>query len=280
MLIDADDPRILGVEAGARLRFGEEAKQESQWAGRRLMWLDERPAYELSFWCGTCQFMFKRLEGSNQTLSIAEFSQRLNDGLDTAEDDVAARFAELLPTGSYQPILLQVEPRLVTPSGPGDYFCEDQLDTWNSDGFWGLPEYPATPYYRTYESTVDADSRLYEFVVPMVPPSWNEPDRVREYALRLAASTKPTAVAVSILDVRQPANAEGPDYYRHWLLTHFLLDGHHKLQAAAESASPVRLLSLLSLDASLAAPDELANVVEMRSRTRVARHHAPRPRTT
>jgi hypothetical protein len=176
-------------------------------------------------------------------------------------------------------MLLQVEPRLVTPSGPGDYFCEEQLNTWSIDGFWGLPEYPATPYYRTYETSVDANSHLYEFVVPMVPPSWNDADRVREYAHRLVASAKPTAVALSVLDVRQPADAEGPDYYCHWLLTHFLLDGHHKLQAAAESTSPVRLLSLLSLDASLAAPDQLSQVVGVRSTFRAVRP-SPRPRTT
>ena len=262
---------MLGVETGARLRFGEEAKKEGQWAGRRLMWLDDRPAFELSFWCGTCQFIFKRLEGSNQTLSLAELGQRLDDGLDTTEDDVVSQFAKLLPRGRYQPMLLQVEPLLVSPSGPGDYFCEDQLETWSIDSFWGLPEYPATPYYRTYETRVEAGSHLFEFVVPMVPPSWNDLDRVREYALGLAESTKPTAVAVSVLDVRQPADAEGPDYYCHWLLTHFLLDGHHKLQAAAESASPVRLLSLLSLDASLAAPDQLSELVKIRSRPRGSR---------
>jgi len=38
--------RTLGQES-ARLRFGEEAKAEGIWTGRRLLFLDEKPAFEL-----------------------------------------------------------------------------------------------------------------------------------------------------------------------------------------------------------------------------------------
>ncbi len=91
-------------------------------------------------------------------------------------------------------MLLQVGSRLVTPLQEDDYFAKEHLSTWGLDGFWGLPAYPATPYYRTYSAVVDPKAHLYEFVVPMVPPTWNDPDRVTEYAARLAASGPPTAV--------------------------------------------------------------------------------------
>jgi hypothetical protein len=78
-------------------------------------------------------------------------------------------------------------------------------------------------------------------------------------------------VAVSFLDVRAPAVDQGPDYYTHWGLTHFLLDGHHKLEAAAEHGAAVQLLSLLSVSGSLASPEELARVGELRARPS-ARH--------
>jgi hypothetical protein len=55
------------------------------------------------------------------------------------------------------------------------------------------------------------------------------------------------------------------DYYAHWGLTHFLLDGHHKMHAAAESGRPVQLLSLLSLDGSLATAAEVTTVPRLRS---------------
>jgi hypothetical protein len=50
------------------------------------------------------------------------------------------------------------------------------------------------------------------------------------------------------------------DYDAHWGLTHFLLDGHHKMHPAAESGRPIQLLSLLSVDGSLATPDQTARV--------------------
>jgi hypothetical protein len=47
----------------------------------------------LSFWCGTCQFLFQRLDGANDTPSIADLRQRLADGLDDLNDEVINRFA-------------------------------------------------------------------------------------------------------------------------------------------------------------------------------------------
>jgi len=137
-----------------------------------------------------------------------------------------------------------------------------------------LPVYPHTPYYRTFETAVDSDAHLYEFVVPMVPPSWNERSRVREFEGLLAAGGKATAVGLSILDVCQPASDLGPDYHAHWALTHFLIDGHHKMEAAASTGSAIRLLTLLSVGDGLATADQVARVPELRSRPAAVRGRA------
>ncbi len=266
MLIQAGEALTLGAAEGSWLRFGEEPKAEGAWAGRRLLFVRDRPAFELSFWCGTCQFLFRRLEGANETGSLDELADRLAVGLGGLDRDVIGAFAELLPAGSYVPMLLSVQPRLVLPAAPDDYFAVEQVDTWGLDGFWGLPEYPRTPYYRTFETAVDKESHLFEFVVPMVPPSWNDDARVGSFMELLATSGSPTAVSVSTLDVCAPAVDSGADYYRHWSLTHFLLDGHHKVEAAARSGVPVQLLTLLAVDFSLAKPEQLARVPALRSR--------------
>jgi hypothetical protein len=262
-MLAAAAPRKLGVEA-ARLRFGEEAKPDGAWAGRRLLWVDERPAFELSFWCGTCPFLFKRLEGSNETVSLAELERQLATGVEGLDEDVINQFGALLPLGNYVPLLLSVQPRLVRPSDGGDYFAEEQVATWGIGGFWGLPKYPQTPYYRTYETPVDLDAHLFEFIVPMVPPSWNDRTRVEEHRERLKSSSRPTAVSVSLLDVCQPA-VNSRDNFAHWALTHFLLDGHHKVEAAAEAEKPLQLLSLLAVGASLATPDQVNRVAQLRA---------------
>lgn len=173
-------------------------------------------------------------------------------------------------------MLLSVQPRLVLPAHSGDYFSEEQVATWGLNGFWGLPEYPRTPYFRTFETAVDADAHLFEFIVPMVPPSWNDGARVGQFIERLERSSTPTAVAVSILDVCQPANEQGHDYYAHWALTHFLLDGHHKMEAAAKSGKPLQLLSLLSVNASLATREQVTEVPNLRGR--LANQRPPTPR--
>lgn len=230
------------------------------------MTIEGEAAFQLSPWCGTCPFLFERLEGANQTLSIPALSQRLAQGLEDVDAEIVGTFSRLLPVGVYLPLLLEIQPQLRLPSGPGDYFAEEQLSTWGLDPFWGLPQYPRTAYYRTYESPITAQAHLYEFVVPMLPPAWNDRATVAHHASLLSASSTPTAVAVSSLDICAPAVATlSEDYYEHWGLTHFLLDGHHKVQAAAETNRPLRLLSLLSVDASLATPEQVHQTPRVRN---------------
>ncbi len=161
------------------------------------MFLDDEPAYELSFPCGTCQFLFRRLVGSTDTLSVDELRGRLRNGINALDDEVLTSFGQLLERATYLPLLLTVEPQLVAPARPGDYLAEEQVSTWGVDPFWGLPEYPRTAYYRTFETRVAEDAHLYEFLVPMLPLAWDDEIRVAEYAERLSSSSAPTAVAVA-----------------------------------------------------------------------------------
>jgi len=257
----------MGVDRGsAALCFSEGTKDGGAWAGRRILWLGEAAAFELTFWCGTCPVLFQRLEGATGTLSIAELEDRLCEGLSGFDADVLAAFGGLLPVGGYLPMLLQVTPQLVTPVAEGDYFAHEQVATWGINSFWGLPENPRTPYYRTFETPVTADAHLYEFIVPMVPPTWNDPARVHQYTQLLRTSSLPTAVAVSILDIAQPhSDDQSSDYYQHWALVHFLLDGHHKLEAAAAARRPLQLLALVAIDASLATEADILRLTDIRA---------------
>lgn len=155
-MIARGEARQLGVADGARLGFTEPRRQTPdgpRFNGRTLL-LDDQPAFDLSFWCGTCSFLFERLAGANEKLSLDAVQDRLNEGLDELDSDVLRAFGALLPRGEYLPLLLEVRPRLVTPGDAGDYFAHEQLATWRVDPFWGLPNYPHTPYYRTFEATV------------------------------------------------------------------------------------------------------------------------------
>lgn len=280
MLITTGEPRTLGLEHDSWLRFGEvEPGVRRPPTGDRYLVVEDQAAFELSYWTGTCEFLFTRLWGANQTGSIEELQATLSAGLTRVEDRVIERFGALLPQDDYLPLLQRIEPRIIWPGKGDDYFTNECLDTWEIDAFWGLPHHPATPYHRTFETNVVdgtepvgtwGDGHLYEFVVPMVPPRWNDRDRVTHFAEALATTEAPTAVAVSILDVCQPADG-GDDYYAHWCLTHFLLDGHHKLEAAATTGRPLRLLSLLATESSLATPAQIARVPSLLSQPRAKR---------
>ncbi|MER7663613.1 hypothetical protein [Streptomyces sp. NPDC096193] len=273
MLIRFGEPRRFGVPVPeARLRFEAGQRERGGGPGRRLLVVEGEPAFELSFWCGTCPLLFRRLETAKQTLSLEGVQERLTGTLaDPGDGGVIEEFGALLPQGDYLPMLLRVEPRLVIPGREGDYFSGEQVATWGIDQFWGLPEYPHTPYYRTFETAVDASAHLYEFVVPMVPPTWNTRERVEEYVTLMAGEAVPTAVAVSTLDVCEPAAGLGHDHSRHWGLTHFLLDGHHKLEAAATAGRPVQLLSLLALAEGLAGAEDCARLPALRAQARSSR---------
>ncbi|QKW30784.1 hypothetical protein HUT11_00230 [Streptomyces seoulensis] len=272
-MIKESEPRSLGLPAPeARLQFGTEPHELGGGPRRRLLMIDDAPAFELSFPCGTCPFLFRRLEGANEKLSFENMQDRLTAALADPDDGgVIEAFGALLPEGEYLPLLLEVEPQLVVPGAEGDYFSGEQVAAWGVDQFWGLPQYPHTSYYRTFETMVDADAHLYEFVVPMVPPTWNDRERVDEYVRLMELGTVPTAVAISTLDVCQSALGLADDPAAHWGLTHFLLDGHHKLEAAATAGRPVRLLSLLALGESLAGADDAARLPALRAQPRSAR---------
>ncbi|NHA00973.1 hypothetical protein G5V59_16650 [Nocardioides sp. W3-2-3] len=202
---------------------------------------------------------------------LALANDRLSGTVEQIDDGVLRAYGKVLPRSEYTALLPEVAPQLVEPGSPSDYFTHEQIATWGVDPAVGSPENPGTAYYRTFESPMPNDGHLYEFVVPMVPPSWNDPARVAEYA---GAVEPGTAVAYSLLDVIQPAIDEGEDYYEHWVLSHFLLDGHHKFEAAAAGGRPIRLLALVDQRISIASPEELAVMANARGGSRQAREGA------
>ncbi len=270
MLVGSGPIIRLGVgEQAAAVRFGAEPTS-STGPGRRLLWLDNEAAFELANWCGSCPITFERLSGANRTLSIADLKDRLADGLTGLDGEVLTAFSELIPLGSYLPMLLRIAPQLVYPLGGADYFAHEQIATWGMDSFWGLPENPRTPYFRTFETPIGKtplgyDAHLFEFVVPMVPPTWNDRARVDGYIKVLQSNSRPTAVAITTLDITQPAVDSSSDYYQHWAMTHFVLDGHHKLEAAATSGQELQLLALVSVDASLATESDIGRLPALRA---------------
>lgn len=213
--------------------------------------------------------LFKKLSPPERA-DLELTADDLRTGLVRIDEDVLRAYGHVVPESTYTVMLVEFVPVLVQAGEPSDYFTHEQVTTWGTDPFVGAAEDPGTPYYRTFETTIDDERHLYEFVVPMVPPSWNDSETVDAYATG-ANDSIPTAVSYSILDVVAPAVDEGEDWYWHWLLQHFLLDGHHKIAAAARSSRPIRLLCLVDERISIATAEDLSRLAEVRKAPRAQR---------
>jgi hypothetical protein len=244
-------------------RIGFATQGGGQWAEwDRYITLDGKRAFHIGNVCGTCAFVFERLEGANDKVSPKELSERLRRGLRQIDDEVVRTATSVLPVGIYEVLLLECVPRLVVPSKDGDYFFEEQVALWGVDGFWGVPHYTKAEYYRTGLSKMSNGRGLFEFVVPMFPKNYLHAETISSYKTAFSQGPLPTALAISILDVKQPADWAGyPDITEHWCLSHYLLDGHHKLNAAAERGTPVSILSFLAADKGVSTREQVAEAI-------------------
>lgn len=238
--------------------LGFATKGSDSWkAWDRFITIEGKDAYHIGNICGTCSFFFQRLAGANQSLNPRDFQDQLSSGLTTLTEAQTTTLSELLPDGDYEASLLFRVPRLVSPGDTDDYFCREQPQLWGIDNFWGLPHNPHTKYYRGADMALSDGAHLYEFFIPMFPDGWLDSKRVSEFEKHLSDGRRPTALAISVLDVKQPANWDGnPAVTSHWCLAHYLIDGHHKVFASSRTKRPVGLISILALNQGVSAPDE------------------------
>ena len=230
----------------------------------RFITLDGKKAHYIGNVCGTCPFIFERKEGANDKVSTTELSESLRRGISSLDESIARTALGALPTGVYKTMFLSCVPRLIVPSQKGDYFFEEQIASWGIDPFWGVPHYTKNEYYRVDPAkTMPNLGGLFEFIVPMFPKRYLEDKTIQSYKTLLENQSIPTALAVSILDVKGPADWQGktPEITEHWCLAHYLLDGHHKMYAASQDRKPISLLSFLAVEKGVSTGDQIAEAL-------------------
>ena len=92
------------------------------------------------------------------------------------------------------------------------------------------------------------------------------------YISNLQSGGAPTAIALSVLDIKQPAGWDGePAITSYWCLAHYLLDGHHKVFAASKAGLPFTLISFLATEQGISSPEQVEQVIKIieRSNNRV-----------
>lgn len=225
----------------------------------RHLCIDDKEAYLIGGSCDTCEFVFERMDGANKKISPSDIGDLLRGGLTHVSEDVLETCSTVMPSGTYNVLLKPCTPSLVKLGGPNDYFCNEQMDVWGIDSFWGLPHHPKVEYYRSLTKQISEHEYFFEFIVPIVPNNWLDEDTVKQYEAGIRSHIRPTALCLSILDVRQPWDNQTA----HWCLTHYVLDGHHKTYAASKIAGEVTLLSFLNIDHSIATKEDVERVIQI-----------------
>jgi hypothetical protein len=255
---------------------------EAEGFGRHLT-LGGKRAFQLSPGCSTCAFLFERIE--SQRLSPTTVSDALAAGTNLLDEALLDTASALLPAGDYAVMAMNVLPTLTSPCSPDDYFSHESIDLFGLPAYSGVPDSPRIPYWRAGSMTLPPGAgawpglkgptprptnpkRFYHFIVPFEPPNWLDRERIAHYSRMLDAGGRPAALGLSVLDVRAPAvtpwdKTDDPDYVyaEHWCLATYLLDGHHKVQAAAMSGHPLGLLAFVSRGASVASDQDVDAVV-------------------
>jgi hypothetical protein len=246
------------VVTESRSIIGFETTGNAAWpAWDRFITLQGQKAYHIGNICGTCAFFFERMEGANHDINVESLREDLNAGLSDLNCGVVDDIKAILPNGNYIAVFSEIHPNLCVPGDKRDYFSHEQVTLWGIDGFWGLPHFPKTKYYRLRTCRRN-DAGLFEFLIPIFSDTSLSQPRIDDYKSILAQGARPTLVSLGVLDVKEPAVWNGaPDITSHWCLAHYLLDGHHKAHAAALSQKPITMLSFLAIDEGISSREQI-----------------------
>ncbi len=156
------------------------------------------------------------------------------------------------------------------PSDNNDYFFHECLKLFAPNGYFGVPHYTKTPYYRfnyNHVVKINENGQFFNFLIPLHQFGTLDQKRVDYYREMISRKAMPTAFSLSVLDVIKPAvcsvGKEFPSIKTHWCLANYLMDGHHKIHAAALEGSECQILSFLSRSASVANESELDGLVKI-----------------
>ncbi|OYX52463.1 MAG: hypothetical protein B7Y97_01625 [Sphingomonas sp. 32-66-10] len=235
----------------------------------RFLTIDGVHAYHIGNICGTCAFFFERMEGADAAVDVGALTASLYDGLVTLDAGIVESLTQLMPSAEYIIALLRVRPELVRPNGSEDYFAVEQIEQVGPN-YWGdePPHDTKTDYYRLEGRSAvalphtGADTAGFDFIIPMTPRTALSEERVQFYEAAIAGGQSPTAVAVSVLDIKGPY--DGAD---HWCLAHYLLDGHHKIAAAARTGSEITLVAFIAVDQGISDRESIEAMLSTYPRT-------------
>lgn len=238
--------------------------------------IDSAIVFEFGAPCGTCGVLFRKVSDAVALVSDVDAPILLGDLSELPDVDAIRRLSAPLGTGHYEVRVFEAVPMRTVSGDTHDFFLHEQkpLNGWSHAEDESRP---GTSYYRfgadvalpaaAWSGTFPA--LLLQLVVPLFDEALADEVRIQHWIDRADAGDQLTAMAITVVDQQSPAmDAEDEEYaYReHRALVHYLLDGHHRAIAAARTGRPLRVLSFVSREGSLADPASYRDSIDRLAR--------------
>lgn len=226
--------------------------------------------YDLGIGCGSCSAHFERLAWPDKAVqekiedSVKMAIKGLNNGLLKIDSEMLDIISMIMPNGVYQVLLSTIKPDLVVPGSDGDYFSHEQLDLKGDK-----PHDPLINYYRLAAEPVHKqdDSQFFEFLIPTMSYDDLKTERIEYYTDELKKGALPTAVSLTSLNTLYAScepwwKQKRPEIEKHACMFNFLIDGHHKVYAAALAQKPLTLVSFIAVNQCMEDVSEYVELLE------------------
>ena len=232
----------------------------------RFIAVNGQNIYHIGNICGTCSFFFEKLIDSKKSINPKKTIDKLNVGLTSIDDNTVDILSEIIPNGFYEIALLTITPKFTSVGQKCDYFTKEQVDLWGIDGYDGVPHSPKVNYYRGTDLEIGNERKLFEFFIPLTSPNYIDKKRVDYYKSQILNGYKPTAISLTILDIKEPSDWPNddikPEFTSHWCIAHYILDGHHKIKAASELNTEITLLSFIATENGISTIDDINELLK------------------
>ena len=194
------------------------------WRLHKFLYLDGKPLYLIGNECGTCRALFRKLDNAKLPLPPSSLIESFENGLDRISQNTIDGIKIILPKGKYVVGIFDIFPTLVESSRSGSNFYEAE-------------------YYWLNIIRRERRELHQEVILPIVLKQKLNKERITHYQNKIHGGIKPTALALSFIDVRMVRGE-----WHEWTLAHCLLDGHHKLMAASSIGQSISILSFIKTD--------------------------------
>jgi hypothetical protein len=207
---------------------------------RHTLKLSGLPLYRDGFRCGTCGAMYENINVSPLPIAPEQLSNILaGGGREVISEQLIDTIKPLLPKGKYAVACFPIAPRLVAPRLVEQECYSQDNGELGVDYLW-----EGRVFHRESERRGKFPIlHEQEVVLPNQSLKTLSQERIREYYNRYKQERNaPIALALSVVEYRYWQGRT--DHIR---LTHFLLDGHHKMAMAAQHGRVIKILSFLNI---------------------------------